>query len=164
MRVNHPRFTVSRVNRKNRMTHPCLASKAVSGKVISFWLASRCAARAERTGADLDKLVALTTWAYASMLKRMGEAGLVMSAEDTEAMYQDGMVHLRSYARLRSLSTQVTRGKVCNRSCWTILPKHHHLWHALRESRITRVNCNGYNLLSAESWVGSIGRMSRLLI
>ena len=47
LQVNQPRFTYARCNRKNRSSHACLASKAVSGKVISFWLAARCTERAD---------------------------------------------------------------------------------------------------------------------
>ena len=164
LRVNQPRFTYSRLNRKNRVTHPCLASKAVSGKIISFWLASRCVERSERAGAsDVEKLVALCTHSYASMLKMMDEAPLVMTPQQADDLYDVGNRHLQTYARLRALSAEVTRGKTPNRSSWTILPKHHHLWHALLQSKETRVNLNSYNLLAAESWVGIIGRMARLL-
>ncbi|CAE7362594.1 unnamed protein product [Symbiodinium sp. CCMP2592] len=100
LRVNQPRFTYSRLNRKNRASHPCLASKAVSGKVISFWLASRCVERSERAGAsDVEKLVALCTHAYASMLKKMDEAPLVMTQEQADDLYNVGIRHLQTYAR-----------------------------------------------------------------
>ncbi|CAE7835981.1 unnamed protein product [Symbiodinium sp. CCMP2592] len=134
----------------------------VSGKVISFWLASRCMERGQRDGAsDVEKLVALCTQSYASMLKMMDEAPLVMSRDQADRLYDAGIRHLQTYARLRALSAEVTRGKTPNRSSWTILPKHHHLWHALHQARDTLVNLNGYNLLAAESWVGLIGRMAR---
>ena len=162
--VNQPRFTCSRLNRKSRGNHACLASKAVSGKILSFWLASCATSRSERLHAtSLDKLVATCVWSYAAMIRAMDAAGLVLKPEEAEAIFNHGMVHLRTYAHLRSLSAQIRRGKIPNRNLWTLLPKHHHLWHALHDAKNWKVNPMGYNLLAAESWVGSVGRMSRFL-
>ena len=163
LKVNQPRFTCSRLNRKNRMSHPLLASKAVSGKVLSFWLAGACSARAARPQATQDDaLVATTIWHYASMLKRMDLGPIVLSAEEAGNIYKDGMIHLRTYAMLRGISASRKRGRMPLRSMFTLLPKHHHLKHALQDARDTRVNPNAYNLLAAESFVGDIGKISRM--
>ena len=162
LKVNQPRFTCSRVNRKNRTSHPSLASKAVCGKALSFWLAGVCCARASRPGATReDNLVATTVWSSAAMLKSMDRAGMIFSAEQAEEVYTQGMMHLRTYSLLRAISASRTRGKVLLRSMFTVVPKHHHLKHALEDARSTRVNPNSYNLLAAESFVGYIGRISR---
>ena len=168
LRSNHllatqPRFTTSRLNRKHRGMFPILASKAVNGKRISFWLASKCHNRIERLGdaaTMLDKLVSVCTWSYCKMLRCFDEYGMVMSPEQAANLHQAGTIHLLSYSRLRGLSAG-TRGKVCNRTSWSVLPKHHHLQHALDEAFSSFVNPGCYHLLAAESWVGSIGRMSR---
>ena len=147
LKVNHPRFTCSRLNRKNRMSHPLLASKAVSGKVLSFWLAEACSARAARPQATQDDaLVATTICHYASMLKRMELGSIVLSAEEAENIYKDGMIHLRTCAMLRRISASRKRGRMPLRSMFTLLPKHHHLKHALQDARATRVSPNAYNL------------------
>ena len=170
LRSNHllatqPRFTTSRLNRKHRGMFPVLASKAINGKRISFWLASKCYERLERLGESatkLDKLVHTCVWSYCSMLRRFDEYGMVMSVAQASELHQVGMVHLLTYSRLRGLSAE-TRGKVLNRTLWSVLPKHHHLQHALDEARSSLVNPGCYHLLAAESWVGNIGRMSRYL-
>ena len=139
--VNQPRFTASRCNRKNRVCHPCLASKAISGKVVSFWLAARCCERANRTAcSSLDQLVATCAWAYAAMLNGMDEADLVLSEHEAQSIFDSGMLYLQSHARLRALSASIPKGKVPLRSCFTLLPKHHYLWHSLHDLRETMVN------------------------
>lgn len=139
--VNQPRFTIARCNRRNRACHPCLASKAISGKVVSFWLAARCCERANRNpNSALDQLIASCAWAYAAMLKGMDEADLVLTEPEAENIFSSGMLYLQTYARLRALSASILKGKVPMRSSWTLLPKHHFLWHALHDLRQTLVN------------------------
>ena len=131
LQANQPRFTPARLGRKNRTAHPCLASKAVSGKVISFWLTHEACERATGPGATfLDQLVATTAWSYTRMLQIMDESKMVLNPEQAEELYDAGMTYLRTNARLRHLSSRC-KGKMVNRCLWTILPKHHHLWHAL---------------------------------
>ena len=139
--VNQPRFTVSRCHRRNRVCHPCLASKAISGKVVSFWLAARCCERAnQNVTSSLDQLVATCAWAYTAMLKGMDEAGLVLTQLEADSIFDHGMLYLQSHARLRAMSASITKGKIPLRSCFTLLPKHHYLWHALHDQRETLVN------------------------
>ena len=155
-----PRFTASRLHRKNRSMFPCLASKAVNGKRVSFWLAYRACERSLRCDATfLDGLVAVTMWSYCEMLRLFDQCPLRMTADQAAMLHDRGMLHLLSYARLRALSAG-TRGKTLNRASWIILPKHHFLQHALDEALTSLINPGKYNLLAAESWVGQISRMS----
>ena len=161
--ATQPRFTAARLNRKQRSQYPCLASKAVNGKRVSFWLASVCLARLAALGDEstaLDQLVATTMWSYCAMLKKFDEYGIVLQPSEAESLHHVGMLHLLSYSFLRKLSAS-TVGKQCNRSSWLILPKHHHLQHCLDEALTSKVNPGMYHLLAAESFVGAIGRIGR---
>ena len=168
LRTNHlqctqPRFTAARLNRRHRGQFPCLASKAVNGKRISYWLASKCAERCNRLGEDateLDILVMTTTWCYCAMLQQFENCPMVLTEAQAAKLHRFGMTHLLSYSALRSMSSQ-THGRVVNRSSWPVLPKHHHLQHALDDALETLINPGSYHLLGAESWVGIVGRMSR---
>ena len=162
--ATQPRFTASRLHRKNRAMFPCLASKAVNGKRVSFWLAYRACERSLRCDATfLDTLVAVTMWSYCEMLRLFDQCPLLLSRDQAAMLHDRGMLHLLSYARLRALSAR-TRGKTLNRASWIILPKHHFLQHALDEALTSLINPGKYNLLAAESWVGQISRMSGSLV
>ena len=171
LRQNHltatqPRFTASRLGRKARVQFPCLASKAVNGKRVSFWLASVCTARLQALGEEstvLDRLVATCIWTYCATLAKFDAHGMVLQPSEAESLHRVGMLHLLTYSFLRKLSVS-TVGKRCNRSSWLILPKHHHLQHALDDALFSKVNPGSYHLLAAESFVGVCGRISRILI
>ena len=54
-------------------------------------------------------------WAVNKLIKSMGEAKTLV-------------------IKLTSVKlSAMARGKVCNRTSWSVLPKHHHLQHALDE-------------------------------
>ncbi|CAE7223515.1 unnamed protein product [Symbiodinium sp. CCMP2456] len=159
--ATQPRFTASRLNRKHRGQFPCLASKAINGKRVSFWLAGVCAERLRRADAtELDELFCTCVWSYCSMLRLFDTADLVLTEAQASDMRKYGSLHLLSYAYLRKLSARSVK-KQFLRSSFCILPKHHFLQHALDEAMLSRVNPGAYNLLAAESWVGTVGRISR---
>ena len=107
--------------------------------------------------------MAVCVQSYVNLLKHMDQSPLVLSELQAQQIYEAGQLHLETWANLRSLSNLVRRGRVPNRSLWMILPKMHHLKHCLDDTVATRVNPNASNLLAAESWVGAVGRMSRIL-
>ena len=163
LQCTQPRFTCSRLNRKHRGLFPCLASKAINGKRVSFYLAEKAVGRSQREGRTfLDELVAVCAWSYCSMLRQMDQYGLLLSQAEASLLHEHGMLHLQCYAHLRYLSA-MTKGKVLLRSSFPILPKHHYLQHCLEEALQSLINPGHYNLLAAESWVGTIGRISRNL-
>ena len=158
------RFTPARLNRKNRTDFPSMGSKAIQGKVMTFWLCDVAVKFAEREGAtDLDRLVAACIHTYADVLKMMDEFPLLLSEEQAEKIFSVGQVHLLSYAQLRKLSHEATGSQSLNRSMWLLLPKHHHMMHMLETTRETRVNPRFYTLLCGESFMGIISRMGRLV-
>ncbi|OLP95178.1 hypothetical protein AK812_SmicGene22716 [Symbiodinium microadriaticum] len=159
--ATQPRFTAARLNRKHRGQFPCLASKAINGKRVSFWLANICVQRLQRKDAtNLDELISTCMWSYCAMLREFDVCGMVLTTEQAALLHKYGSLHLLSYAHLRKLSSQTVRKQLL-RSSFCIIPKHHFLQHALDESMDSLINPGVYNLLAAESWVGSIGRISR---
>ena len=141
-----------------------LASKAVAGKAVTFWLAYRCMENAEKDGSTpLDRLVAVCVWSYADLLRQFDECPLILSEAQAKQMFKTGQRHLETWATLRSLSAALPAGRIPNRNLWMILPKLHHLKHALQDALLTRINPHTQNLLAAESWIGIVGRMARIL-
>ena len=135
------------------------------GKQISFFLACRALEFAGRDDATpLDSVVAVCIHSYVDMLRQFDENPLVMSAVQSERLYETGQRHLETWATLRSLSARIRKGRVPNRSLWMVLPKLHHLKHCLEDARLSHINPNMQNLLAAESWVGAIGRIGRNLV
>ena len=162
IRIVQPRFTCSRVHRKSRQTFPCLASKAIVGKTISYWLshvASGWAARDDAT--EMDRVVYVCVYSYCAMLDQLSTSPLVLTAEQAQIAYDNGMMHLQSYAFLRQASTAIRRGS--GKNLWLMLPKQHHIQHMLRRMLSERVNPNWYSLLTAESFVGLVGKLTRKL-
>ncbi|OLQ15727.1 hypothetical protein AK812_SmicGene122 [Symbiodinium microadriaticum] len=161
LQATQPRFTAARLNRKHRGMYPCLASKAINGKRVTFWLASVCRQRLERANAtELDELICTCIWSYCAMLQMFDVCEMVMTDAEAATLHRHGSLHLLSYAYLRKLSSRSV-GKEFLRSSFCILPKHHFLQHALDEARASLINPGTNNLLAAESWVGTVGRISR---
>ena len=162
LQVVQPRFTPARIHRKSRATFPCMASKAVPGKVISFWLAQVASGWACRDGATHhDRVVWVCMWSWCSMLDQLSRLPLVLTPEQAQRVYDHGLLHLQSYAYLRQTSSLIRRGN--GKHLFLMMPKHHHLHEMLRSMLKERVNPNVYSLLTAESFVGLIGKLTRNL-
>ena len=152
LQCTQSRFTPSRLNRTKKLQFPSLSGKAVSQKVISFWLAEEATAFATRDGsADEDQELATCMYTYVRVLKCLDEFGMLLSSEQGAELYDFGMAHLRVYAHLHTSTTFM----------FQLLPKHHYLQHMIRDMSQQRVNANCFSLLCAESFVGLIGRVSR---
>ena len=161
LQASQPRFAPARLARKTRMNYPVLSSKGIPSKVVSFWLAQCCVEHAARPGAtELDRLVSTCLYSYVSSLKCMDSAGLILSETEAEEYYQSVMRHLLSYAALHNKSRRAVK-KQANRTLWYILCKHHHYYHHAKQVRSERINPRCAQLLSAEDWVGRIGRIAR---
>ena len=162
LQVVQPRFTPARVHRKSRATFPCMASKAVPGKVISFWLAhvaSEWACRDDAT--HHDRVVWVCMWSWCSMLDQLSRLPLVLTPEQAQKVYDHGLLHLQCYAYLRQASSMIRRGN--GKHLFLMMPKHHHLHEMLRTMLKEKVNPNVYSLLTAESFVVLIGKLTRSL-
>lgn len=157
------RFTCSRVNRHSRQDFPCLSSKGIAGKRLSYWLADEAKTFATRNGrTELDELVATTALAYRRFLTLLDQSPLVLTEGQANEIFRSGHMHLLTYARLRKRSAGVTGAHAGNRALWQLAPKHHYMLHVLHEVRSSRVNCRYYSLLAGESFVGAISRVARM--
>ena len=156
------RFTCARLGRKLRSDFPCLASKGIASKRLSFWLcdaAVEWANRAEST--ELDKLVASCAYSYVGFLQKLDEYPLCLSRNQAKAIHKDGLTHLLMYSRLRNLSSEITGAHAQNRCLWQLAPKHHYMMHELEILKRTRINCRHFMLLAGEGFMGVISRMAR---
>jgi len=161
LQASQPRFTPARLARKTRMNYPVLSSKGIPSKVVTFWIANCCVEHASRAEAtDLDRLVATCLHSYANSLRTMDTAGLILTEQEGESYYRSVMQHLLSYAALHSKSRAAVRREP-NRTSWLLLCKHHHFMHHGKTVRVERLNPRMSQLLSAEDWVGRIGRIAR---
>ena len=130
--------------------------------MLSFWLAICANDFANQPSADAtDKAVSTCIWAYVEMLRMLDEYPLLLTEAQGKAIYDTGMRHLRLYAYLHRDSSQRTGNDVM-RNCWLLQPKHHFLYHMCRDCKTQLLNPAYYSLLAAESWIGYIGRVSRM--
>lgn len=160
--ASQPRFTCSRVNRKHRMMWPVLTSKAIAGKVVSFFLTERAVAWANRDESTwFEKQIATCMWSYTRMVEIMDSGGKIFSPSEAQEFEEKCLLHLQTYGSLHVHGTTV-RGKAPGKHCFVLLPKHHYLYHAGVDVGKCRLNPKYYMLLSAESFVGFVGRIARL--
>lgn len=140
---------------------PALQSKAVASKVLTKWLAKRAEQWAEREGAtDTDKVVAACVCAYDMAIKVMDQSPLLMTQEQAGQFKYFVLRHLRCYAHLHSHGLNAGLN-VPGRRCWLLLPKLHFFWHTAHDVYKTRLNPKMSTLLSAESFIGILGRIAR---
>lgn len=156
-----PRFTVARLNRRLRQSFPCLSSKAVTSKILTFWLADLTRQQAEKSDATLlDGEVAVCLWGYARGLQVLDQSNLCMEDHQKREFFDCTLLHLQTYANLHKQSSEVV-GTNLNRCLWQLVPKHHHFLHCAEDTLITGLNPKMSTLLSAESWIGIMGRISK---
>ena len=156
-----PRFTVARLNRRLRQSFPCLSSKAATSKILTFWLADLTRQQAEKSDATpLDTEVAVCVWGYARGLQVMDQSNLCMEDDQKREFFDCTLLHLQTYANLHKQSSEVVGARL-NRCLWQLVPKHHHFLHCAEDTLITGLNPKMSTLLSAESWIGIMGRISK---
>ena len=148
------RFTPSRLSRKGASAFPSLSAKAVSGKVLSFWLAAEAANFAARHSAtELEKLVSACVTMYAEVLRALDQLPLLLTEVKASDFQKLGMTHLQLYAALHR--------QTASQHLYALLPKHHYFLHMVEDMDKQRINANCYTLLTAESFIGIIGRIGR---
>ena len=161
--VTHPRFTPARVGRKARTSFPSLSSKGAASKALTRWLAARMHDLVAAAGStQLDRDVASCVVAYNEMLAALDNAELLLDAAAAARIYSLGQLHLVSYSNLRLLSSRTLGARSCNKNCWLILPKHHHLLHMITDTVMRDgLNPRFQMLFCGESFIGQIGRMAK---
>ena len=157
-----PRFTPARCNRPGRSSFANLNSKAVNGKIVTFWLVEVMGQFASRPGASvLDKTVATCAWTYAQLLRLMDSAGPVLTTAEAQQFAGWGFQHLQLYSSLRFKSSRVLGASAPMRFLFQLVPKHHYFYHMIKDAKESRINPSFYTLLTAESFIGMMGRIAR---
>ena len=161
--VTHPRFTPARASRKVRTSFPSLSCKGAASKALTKWLAIRVQDLATAAGSTaLDREVASCVVAYQEMLAALDSADLLLDAASAKRIYDLGQMHLVYYSNLRLRSSRTLGARSCNKYCWLVLPKHHHLLHMLTDTVMRdRINPRFQTLFCGESFIGQIGRMAK---
>ena len=140
---------------------PSLQSKAAASKILTFWLTQRCLQFAKRPGAtQTDEIMASCMFSYMMMLRLMDEGNHIFTAEEAQAFHDFTMKHLRSYVWLHNVGMSAPLNTP-GRRCWLLMPKMHHMWHLAKDTLKSRTNPKLVMLLSAESFIGVMGRISR---
>ena len=140
-----------------------MQSKAVASKVLTFWLANRATTFAQRPDATkADRIMAICLYAYSKMIMVMDEADHLMTERQAADFHGWVIKHLHSYIWLHGHGMMPGAARTMpGRRCWLLLPKLHHLWHLSWDTLQNRVNPKTCLLLSAESFIGDIGRVAR---
>ena len=90
----------------------------------------------------------------------MDESEHIMTERDASEFHKLCLKHLKAYVWLHQHGMNCDR-RVPGRRCWLLLPKLHHLWHLAWDTLQTKLNPRMSQLLSAESFVGEIGRIAK---
>lgn len=149
---------------ETRSGFPCLASKAAPSKVMTFWLAFEAEKFAMRDGATQhDRVVAACIFAYKRMLEIMSNGELILSPSEAQDFKTFALKHLQCYSWLHKvgMTREVAQRGRPGYKCWLLLPKLHHLWHLAHDTARSFVNPACSTLLTAESFIGILGRISR---
>ena len=88
----------------------------------------------------------------------MATSPTLMSEDAAREFHSVVMLHLQTYAELHKLSGEAAP----NRCLWQLAPKHHHLQHCAYDVLQQRVNPRSYTLPCGESWIGLMGKVSRM--
>eukprot|EP00438_Fugacium_kawagutii_P035647 Skav208363 [mRNA] locus=scaffold1964:445984:447889:- [translate_table: standard] len=140
---------------------PVLQSKAVASKILTKWLTKRAQKWAERPGAtEIDKAMASCIFSYNMAICIMDSSRHVLTQEQANQFKYFVLRHLELYAYLHAHGMRAALNTV-GRRCWLLQPKLHFLWHAAHDVARTRLNPKMTTLLSAESFVGILGRIAR---
>lgn len=141
--------------------YPCLQSKAAASKVLTIWLAERAVEWGGRPDAtEANRVVASCMHSYAQMLRGMSESNHIMTQDEATRFFNSAMTHLRCYVWLHDFGRSAGL-HVAGRHSWLLLPKLHFLWHLAHDTKVSQLNPRMVTLLSAESFIGKMGRIAR---
>ena len=135
----------------------------MASKVLTCWLANKTVELANRDGAsEADRMLATCVFSYSKLVSCMDGSGFIMTESEAAEFHHQTMRHLRSYVWLHRYGMSMdNRRSLPGKKCFLLLPKLHHLWHLAWDVLQTRLNPKNCLLLSAESFVGEVGRVAR---
>ena len=138
-----------------------LAKQSCSVEGADSWLCARAIVFAKREGAtEADRVVAACMSSYSEMLRVMSEGQHILTVQEAQDFFDHTIRHLRCYSWLYAHGQNAALNTP-GRKSWLLLPKMHHLWHVAHDTRQSRLNPRTVTLLSAESYIGVIGRVAR---
>lgn len=138
-----------------------MQSKAAASKILTLWLAERTIQWGSRVEAtEADRVVGACMHSYAQMLRCMSQGNHILTTEESTCFYQHAMRHLQCYAWLHAHG-QSAALHTPGRKSWLLMPKLHFLWHLAHDTKQTQLNPRMATLLSAESFIGVMGRIAR---
>lgn len=134
----------------------------MASRALTLWLDSRASDFARREGAsEADKMMALCIGSYAHMIRLMDSSERIMTELQASEFHQLTLRHLRAYVWLHKHGMRANARLTPGRRCFQIIPKMHHLWHLAFDTLKTRLNPKASQLLSAESFIGMMGKIGR---
>ena len=134
----------------------------MASRAITLWLASRASTFSSREDASVsDKMMAVCVGSYTNMLKVMDSSERIMTEGQAAEFHKLTLRHLRSYTWLHKEGMKEHARNIAGKKCFQLLPKQHHLWHVAFDVLRTRINPRASQLLSAESFIGVMGRIGR---
>jgi hypothetical protein len=171
LKCGQPRFTPARVNRRSRQEFPNLSAKAQNCKRVCFWLAAEATSHvrqlevrarsedpkeADDAASKLEaaRVVATCNYCYCKFMRVLDQQGRILTVEAAAMAKQAGYTHLQSYAWLTKKSM------LDKSSMFSIIPKHHYFTHCLDDLFETRLNPRHVQLLSGESFIGYMSRIT----
>ena len=133
----------------------------MAGKVLTFWLAERALEFSQRPGSSkVARMVAACIYSYRMLFTVMDGGRHVLTTEEAESFRSYALRHLKAWVWLHNFGMQAPL-RTAGRRSWQLLPKLHFLWHLAHDTARTRCNPKMAMLLSAESYVGAMGRIAR---
>ena len=116
-----------------------------------------------REGAtQADRVLAVCIGSYSQMIFMMDEGGMIFTEYQALAFKNLVLRHLQAYSWLHSFGMQQRfPRRTPGRRMFQLLPKCHHLWHLAHDTYQSRLNPKLSQLMSAESFIGVIGRIGR---
>lgn len=140
---------------------PGLQSKAMAGKFLSLWLEHRAIQFASREGAsEDDKTMCVCISTYCSIIRLMGAGKHILSEQEAKLFKELVLRHLHAWVYMHTRGLKLPKGRPGKRT-YQLLPKLHHLWHLAFDTESTRLNPVNTQLMTAESFIGSVGRTAR---
>lgn len=134
----------------------------MASRALTLCLDSKASTFANRDGAsDADKMMALCIGSYALMIRLMDSSERIMTELQAYQFHQLTLRHLRSYVWLHKHGMRPDAKLTPGRRCFQLLPKQHHLWRLGFDVLATRLNPKASQLLSAESYIGMMGKIGR---
>ena len=129
--------------------------------MITHWLCNRALKYASRGNAtEADKIMASCIFSYNRMLTLMKECGHVLTEHQAKDFFDFTLKHLQCYAWMHSFGQRAILHQP-GRMSYLVMPKLHHMWHLAHDILRNQINPSTVMLLSAESFVGIVGRIAR---